>query len=114
MAAKLSSKILCRVKSTWQVLQGHAPHNRDWSYQEPGSCLQVGICRDCGNTVERVFHDWGEWVSDEEGHNRACRRCPETESAPHSWQRQWNCWDYDHDWFELVCTICGKVGDVVD
>jgi hypothetical protein len=90
-----------------------------WRFDAPGGCAQTRACERCGNH-SRQMHAWSDWKWVEPSPRRfdackvavrACARCGQPESGAtqdHPWGAPtWNCWDYDHDWFESTCSGCG-------
>lgn len=98
-------------------------HNFDeWKYEKPHSCTQVRVCQRCGEELYRTKHKWPRWEEKSFGRThpefchfkeKTCRRCGEYRKGHytlHNWgEEEWNCWDYDHDWFERTCSTCGAV-----
>jgi hypothetical protein len=91
-----------------------APHAFGaWEYIADDSCEQVRVCARCKQTERKVEHCWNEWHEIARCvEKRCCDRCKECEiKETHSWAGpRWNCWDYDHDWFEMYCTKCDLSG----
>jgi len=56
-------------------------------------------------------HDWKyERLETPEAAEPEAKITCNPESCDHVWGPwEWNCWDYDHDWFESTCLECGKI-----
>jgi len=64
-------------------------HEGAWRYRGARTCTQVQTCVRCGNTTERVEHQWADWGYERDGQCdqiRRCQRCGAVErQVTHSW-----------------------------
>ncbi len=93
----------------------------DWEYERPGSCVQIGRCRACGQEVRRPAHArWTSWDYSGAGscmQARTCLRCGQkaARGPDHVWvstgiQVGSVVHNYDEDFYRYETFRCRRCG----